>query len=61
MYGDSGSGKSSFIKYLNGVDENERPPMVGGNGESVTKEPGTIYTAEVVNIFIRSLTEKNYI
>ena len=48
VYGDSGMGKSNFIRSLQGVDENGIPPEVGGLGESMTICPGKIYTAKVL-------------
>ena len=43
VYGDSGSGKSTFIKCLGGIDLNNQTPKTGGLGVAVTTEPGKIY------------------
>ena len=39
LFGDSGSGKSSFVKNLGGKDLEGNDPEVGGKGDSVTTEP----------------------
>ena len=39
LFGDSGSGKSSFVKSLGGKDLEGNDPEVGGKGDSVTTEP----------------------
>lgn len=43
IYGDSGSGKSTFIEYLKGLDSNNKGPATGGLGVAVTIDAGTIY------------------
>jgi GTPase SAR1 family protein len=47
VYGDSGVGKSSFIKALGGVDVTGEQPQTGGAGEAMTKSPGKIYLIDV--------------
>ncbi|CAD8173878.1 unnamed protein product [Paramecium pentaurelia] len=43
VYGDSGSGKSTFINSLGGIDQDNQKPQTGGLGVAVTIDPGRIY------------------
>lgn len=49
VVGESGAGKSSFIKSLSGVDKSNKIPEVGGRGDSKTKST-TPYWAKVIKM-----------
>ncbi|CAD8066289.1 unnamed protein product [Paramecium sonneborni] len=46
VYGDSGSGKSTFINSLGGIDQDNQKPQTGGLGVAVTIDAGRIYYCE---------------
>ena len=48
LFGDSGSGKSSFVKCLGGKDLDGVDPEVGGKGDSVTSEPKIYYVDDEI-------------